>query len=181
MHPIFTYIKSNQYIQFALLAVVAVVIYMYYTKQFEGIANTPLVSANFTSPVMEEIAQMSTQQVPFTYDGAKPVFESDNLAGYTVSDLENEKLQQIADGSSPLTATDLLPKYDDSVPQSVNKLLQDQNFLISGFAQGIDTIGQNNKIAYYDIRSLPIIPKDDKVSPWMNSPYETNNFRRKLE
>jgi hypothetical protein len=161
------------------------VLFFMNNSKSEGIANTPLESAPFVSQPIDNIAMMSQQpqvsQVdPMVY--ASPLTSAiDDQAPYNVTQQEQQKLTQIADGTSPLTAQDLLPKYDEA-NNSVSKILQDQNFLISGFAQGIDTVGQNNKIAYNDIRSLPVIPKNDNLSPWMMSPYsEAGLTRRPLE
>ena len=83
---------------------------------------------------------------------------------------------KIVTGSTQLTATDLLPKYDeanDFVKENpVSGLLKEQNFLISGYHMGINTVMQSNKIPYLDLRSAPPIPKQE-ISPFLNSSYET--------
>lgn len=70
---------------------------------------------------------------------------------------------------------DLLPVYDEAnefaKQNPVSKLLQEQNFLVSGYHVGINTVMQSNKIPYHDIRSLPPIPKE-YVGPWSQSSYE---------
>jgi hypothetical protein len=176
-------VKTNRTVQLVIAIVVIMSVLFFMNKQNEGIANTPIESAPFVSSSINNIADMSqatSQQDPMVY--ASPLTSAINeQAPYNVSEQEQQKLTQIADGTSPLTAQDLLPKYNEA-NNNVSKILQDQNFLISGFAQGIDTVGQNNKIAYNDIRSLPIIPKNDTISPWMMSPYsEAGLSRRPLE
>ena len=75
-----------------------------------------------------------------------------------------------------LTSEDLLPKYDEAnefaKENPVSKLLKEQNFLISGYHAGINTVMQSNKIPYHDLRSAPAIPKQN-VGPFLNSSYET--------
>jgi len=86
----------------------------------------------------------------------------------------------------PLKTEDLLPQYDDAndfaKQNPVSKLLKEQNFLISGYHMGVNTVMQSNKIPYHDIRSVPPIPKES-VGPFMNSSYETpmGSGRRLLE
>lgn len=75
-----------------------------------------------------------------------------------------------------LTSSDLLPQLNnaanDFVKQNpVAKLLKDQNFLVSGYHIGINTVLTSSKIPYYDLRSAPVIPKQD-LSPWNNSSIE---------
>lgn len=78
--------------------------------------------------------------------------------------------------ASALTADELLPKYseaDEFVQQNpVASLLKEQNFLISGYHVGVNTIAQSNKIPYHDIRSLPPIPKQT-VGPWNQTTIDT--------
>jgi hypothetical protein len=69
----------------------------------------------------------------------------------------------------------LLPIYEKSKKfgkdDSVTDLLKEQNFVIGGYASGINTVLQSNKIPYLDIRSLPPIPKIN-VGEWNQSSYE---------
>jgi hypothetical protein len=88
-----------------------------------------------------------------------------------------EKIQvdKIVAGSEQVKPEDLLPKYgkenDFAKENPVTKLLKEQNFLISGYHVGINTVMQSNKIPYQDIRSLPPIPKES-VGPWNQSSFE---------
>ena len=85
------------------------------------------------------------------------------------------QIDKVIAGKTALTAEDLLPKYDDandfSKQNPVSKLLQEQNFLTSGYHQGINTIVSSNKIPYHDIRSVPPIPKTE-MGPWNQSSYD---------
>lgn len=78
--------------------------------------------------------------------------------------------------SMPLKTEDLLPKYDEAneftKENPASQLLKEQNFLISGYHMGVNTQVQSNKIAYHDLRSAPVIPKQN-VGPFLNSSYET--------
>lgn len=80
-----------------------------------------------------------------------------------------------AASAAQLTTVDLLPKYDDAndfaKQNPVSKLLQEQNFLTSGYHMGINTLVQSNKIPYLDLRSAPAIPKQN-LGPFLNSSYE---------
>lgn len=93
-----------------------------------------------------------------------------------VDTTEQQQIDKIVAGTSTLTTADLLPKYDDASDfakqNPVSKVLQSQNFLQAGYHVGINTVIQSNKIPYNDIRSMPPIPKNNNVSPWMNSSYE---------
>ena len=97
---------------------------------------------------------------------------------------QQEHIDKIVAGSKQLTGEDLLPKYDDAnefaKENPVSKLLKEQNFLISGYHVGVNTVLQSNKIPYLDIRSLPPIPKET-VGPWNQSSYESQKMRRGFE
>jgi hypothetical protein len=88
---------------------------------------------------------------------------------------EQQQIDKIVAGADQVKADDLLPKYDAenefAKENPVSKLLKEQNFLISGYHVGINTVMQSNKIPYHDIRSLPPIPKEN-AGPWNQSSYE---------
>ena len=100
--------------------------------------------------------------------------------------LQQKQIDNVVAGSKKLTAEDLLPKYDDAnafaKENPVSKLLKEQNFLVSGYHAGINTVMQSNKIPYLDIRVLPPIPKES-VGPWNQSSFEQSpaSLRRGLE
>jgi hypothetical protein len=103
-----------------------------------------------------------------------------------VASAEQNQIDKIVAGETQLKAEDLLPKYDDAnafaKENPVTNLLKEQNFLISGYHVGINTVLQSNKIPYLDIRSLPPIPKES-VGPWNQSSYEQSpgQLRRGVE
>jgi len=90
-------------------------------------------------------------------------------------DPQKIQVDNIVAGSEQVKPEDLLPKYgkenDFAKENPVTKLLKEQNFLISGYHVGINTVMQSNKIPYQDIRSLPPIPKEN-VGPWNQSSFE---------
>jgi hypothetical protein len=102
------------------------------------------------------------------------------------ADAQQKQIDDVVAGQQKLTADDLLPKYDDAnafaKENPVSKLLKEQNFLVSGFHAGINTVMQSNKIPYLDLRVLPPIPKEN-VGPWNQSSYEQSpaSLRRGLE
>ena len=103
-----------------------------------------------------------------------------------VVDEQQKQIDRVVAGTTQLGAEDLLPKYDDAnefaKENPVSKLLKEQNFLISGYHVGINTVMQSNKIPYHDIRSLPPVPKES-VGPWNQSSYEQSpaQLRRQFE
>lgn len=86
-----------------------------------------------------------------------------------------QKEQVVAPATVELNPDDLLPQYDEAnefaQQNPVSKLLKEQNFLVSGYHSGINTVMQSNKIAYHDLRSAPPIPKTD-VGPFNQSSFE---------
>jgi len=103
--------------------------------------------------------------------------ELENVSAGVVQPIETKEYTKVvgSTNSEKISAGDLLPKYDDAnafaKENPVSKLLKEQNFLISGYHVGINTVMQSNKIPYQDIRSLPPIPKEN-VGPWNQSSYE---------
>jgi hypothetical protein len=81
-----------------------------------------------------------------------------------------------AESDKVLSTDELLPKLsqeasDFAKENPVSKMLQEQNFLVSGYHVGVNTVLQSNKIPYHDLRSSPAIGKN-MVSPWLNSSIE---------
>jgi hypothetical protein len=83
-----------------------------------------------------------------------------------------------------LTPQELLPNDPNSKWAQVNPMgagdIAGKNFLNSGALIGVDTVGQSNRNASWDIRSLPANPQV-QVSPWMQSTIEPDLVRRPLE
>jgi hypothetical protein len=103
-----------------------------------------------------------------------------------IAQMQQEQIDKIVAGQDQIKADDLLPKYDDAnafaKENPVSKLLKEQNFLISGYHAGVNTVLQSNKIGNLDLRSLPPIPKES-VGPWSQSSYEQSpgQLRRGVE
>lgn len=103
-----------------------------------------------------------------------------------VAAAEKAQIDSIVEGKAQLKVDDLLPQYDDAnefaKQNPVSKLLKEQNFLVSGYHVGVNTVMQSNKIPYHDIRSVPPIVKEN-VGPFLQSSYEVpaGSGRRMLE
>ena len=154
---------NNEQIVMILLVIIGIFIFIQYTFKPEALGNTagatkvPLNIATTAAPV--KIAAPVNAAVPAAYSCKNP--ESD--------------ISKIVSGSNQLTAEDLLPKYDSASDfakeNPVDNLLKEQNFLVSGYHMGINTVMQSNKIPYHDLRSAPQVPKQ-QVGPWSQSSYE---------
>lgn len=82
--------------------------------------------------------------------------------------------------------SDLLPMDENSQWAALNPVSMNQgstvmpDLLQAGYHIGLDTIGQTLKNANLQLRSDPIIPKQD-VGPWQNSTIEADYARTPLE
>jgi len=82
--------------------------------------------------------------------------------------------------------TDLLPADQNSEWAALNPVNMSQGNIIAGdmlqagYHIGLDTIGQTMKNANLQLRSDPIIPKQN-VGPWNQSTYEPDYARVPLE
>lgn len=181
-----------------LLLIAGFFVYMQYANSPESLDNVPsttsvpLTSANnsvnvtiqpsatIVAPPAEEVPT-----APAVEQAAPAVAEPVNEPSMTYANV-NYKPTNVADkivaGSTQLTADDLLPKYDEASDftkeNPVSNLLKEQNFLISGYHMGINTVLQSNKIPYYDLRSAPVIPKQD-VGPWSQSSFTENSASKR--
>ena len=155
LQEVYDYVQKSDLIKI-LLVLVAVYLFMkFYYK--ETLENTPASSAAVQIPVMAQPAVSSVVVAPPTETA------------------QQTHIDTIVAGQTQLTTADLLPKYDEAndftKENPVSKLLQEQNFLQSGYHMGINSLVQSNKIAYLDLRSAPPIPKQD-VGPFLNSSFE---------
>lgn len=120
---------------------------------------------------------------------AKDKFEHQDVSqtSLEVNRAEYEGLVEEA-GVRALEASDpedLLPRSSEadewardnpSTPGSIH----DGNMLEAGFHYGVDTQG-HTKIRSRDIRSLPPVPKDEDVGPWLNSSFRPDPYRKQFE
>ena len=147
-------VKTNTYIQIALLFGVLYFVFKHFNKEM------------FTENLEEQPQQSAPQPAPQAPVQAPPVVPPPAVAA--------EAVVQKAEAPQ-LQAEDLLPKYDDAndfaKQNPVSKLLKEQNFLISGYHMGINTVMQSNKMPFHDLRSAPPIPKEN-VGPFLQSSYE---------
>ena len=171
MADILKMIKSNDIVKILLVLLAIYVIITYVNKSNESLENTEV----------KEVKQVKEKKVV-----TQPEL---TLAGPELAPVDyaqQTQIDKVVAGSKKLSADELLPKYDDAnafaKENPVSKLLKEQNFLISGYHVGINTVMQSNKIPYQDIRSLPPIPKEN-VGPWNQSSYEQSpaQTRRFLE
>lgn len=157
-----------------------------------GFALVTIVSSyNTTTSEEIEQEQFQTNQVPYSFTEKKnekqEVIPSEdgtlaNLAGGT-----SQTTSLLPPGSiDTLKPEDLMPKVGNSpeelkfvnVNPSVAGDIGSQNFLHAGYWQGAITSVQKN--ANRSLRSDPLIVPQ-KVSPWMNTPFEMNAPNRPFE
>jgi len=92
----------------------------------------------------------------------------------------------VAAGRSITNPSDLLPADANSQWASLNPTSMNQHDILAadmlqaGYHVGLDTIGQSMKNANLQLRSDPVIPKQN-VGPWNQSTYEADVSRQPLE
>jgi hypothetical protein len=169
-----------------LLLVLGFFMYMKYSVVSENLNNVseaPVVAfeaapqAPEAAPVEAPVAEAPAAEAPVIAEPAK-ISEPANVNMQAQASVEykpTDMAAKIVSGSNQLTADDLLPKYDEASDfakeNPVSSLLKEQNFLVSGYHMGINTVLQSNKIPYHDLRSAPVIPKQT-VGPWAQSSYD---------
>ena len=119
-------------------------------------------------------ASLNGEEEKNKYTGLKEGFETQSSKDPTTC-IKKEKL----------TSQDLLPKDAQNlkwanINPSSQANIQDQNFLTAGYHIGVNTIGQPLRNANLQLRSDPIIPRQD-VGPWNNSTIEPDLGRVPLE
>lgn len=155
-----------------LLVVAGIFIFMNFSKKAESLDNV-VGSSNdqVIVPVIPTTPVVVQSQPVMTSEPANTATSTHANVSYPPVDIADK----IVSGSAQLKAEDLLPKYDEATDFSkenpVSNLLKEQNFLISGYHMGINTVLQSNKIPYHDLRSAPVIPKQE-IGPWGQSSYE---------
>jgi len=156
----------TEYVQLLFIALAIYVIYvMFFRETFE----------QTEEPQPEEQAQPQPEE-------PKQEMPKNDLA----PEQPMQPVEALIQENPQLTADELLPKYDEAnefaQQNPVSELLKEQNFLISGYHMGINTVMQSNKIPFHDLRAAPPIPKEN-LGPFLNSSYETpaGTNRRSLE
>lgn len=193
-------IESNNMLKLIIL-LAGVYLFMVYKKEnmgnlmygmegAENVSMTGLAPSPATAEPKKSLEQVKaeSQQKMAAAEMAQPMIQGPTSTGQAgaVPQQQQGSFQRVVDGVAPLAAEDLLPKYEDAdefaKENPISKLLKEQNFLISGYHVGINTVVQSNKIAYHDLRSAPPIPKES-VGPWSQSSYDTpmGANRRQLE
>ena len=184
MAGIFEMIQKNNTLKVLLvLAVVYFFMRMYNKEGLDNVANSEPV--NFTTAVNNGGALGTASNEAAVPEAllVQGSLEEDKASVMPKTD-EQIQVEKVLAGAAKLSADDLLPKYDDAnafaKENPVSKLLQEQNFLQSGYHIGINTVVPSNKIPYLDIRSCPPIPKE-QAGPWNNSSFERpTGFGRKF-
>jgi hypothetical protein len=164
--------KLKNLFKFALVAVALVLVFLFLRDRLqnrEPLENEPEDGAEAPLPTVE-IERPAASLAPASL--AQGTQEETVAAAVSTA----AELDTLVAGKQQLTAEDLLPKYDEAnefaKQNPVSDLLKEQNFLISGYHVGVNTVMQSNKIPYHDLRSAPPIPKET-VGPWSQSSYET--------
>lgn len=164
-------IQKNDILKVLLVVLGIYLLYTYFKPQEKYDSYYGMIPEQLENTVQQEMTL------------AQP--ESDQ-AETPVAKIEQQQIDKIVAGSDQIKADDLLPKYDDAnsfaKENPVSKLLKEQNFLISGYHAGINTVLQDRKVGNLDLRSLPPIPKET-VGPWHQSSYEQSpgQLRRGVE
>lgn len=135
---------------------------------------------------LENVSDSEAVSVPVTEVSIAQAAPGSLAVGAPMMSAQQQEVASVVAGSTQLTTSDLLPKYDDASDfakqNPVSKILQEQNFLQAGYHIGINTTVQSNKIPYLDLRSMPPIPKSE-AGPWNQSSFEepVGAKRRHLE
>lgn len=182
MAKILDFLQSSGMVNVLLAVLVIVLVYLYMKGSlFESLEN---ISEEIPMAPVQQIQQVQQiEQQPSLALGNGLELQQEQPV---VVDEQQKQIDRVVAGTTQLGAEDLLPKYDDAnefaKENPVSKLLKEQNFLISGYHVGINTVMQSNKIPYHDIRSLPPVPKES-VGPWNQSSYEQSpaQLRRQFE
>lgn len=168
-------IKENYIAIGVVVALVVVLIAFFYRSKPEQLENIQVQPVQPVQQPEQKVVQPNSSPEPTqAFAPSQPPMD------------EQKHIDKIVAGDKTLKADDLLPKYDDenafAKENPVSKLLKEQNFLISGYHVGINTVMQSNKIPYHDLRSLPPIPKES-VGPWNQSSLEQSpsQLRRSFE
>mgnify|MGYP000046983598 FL=1 len=130
---------------------------------------------NYYGMMPEQLENVEGEQTAEEKPIAQPPVEPTQPVAEVMQSPQKIQVDKIVAGSEQVKPEDLLPKYgaenEFAKENPVSKLLKEQNFLVSGYHVGVNTVMQSNKIPYQDIRSLPPIPKEN-VGPWNQSSFE---------
>jgi hypothetical protein len=148
-------------------------------EKFElGQPNAP---QTYNASISNSVPPSTPGEVMFTESGSLA-----STAGSTSSSGQSKGPSQPMGSIDSLKPEDLLPRLGNtpeerkfvSVNPSVAGDVGSQNFLQAGYWQG--AITNVNKIANKQLRSDPLIVPQ-KVSPWLNTPFEMNSPNRPFE
>jgi hypothetical protein len=165
---------------------------------FEGNGNV-IPGNNAAASVSGAVPNMFASNAVVHSEENEHVISSNGVSGVNAGVEATEGFENLAPSPMPfagaekpancypknqLTPQELLPNDPNSKWAQVNPMgagdIAGKNFLNSGALIGVDTVGQSNRNASWDIRSIPANPQV-QVSPWMQSTIEPDLVRRPLE
>lgn len=178
MRDLLNYIQNNNFVK-VFLILLGVYLLTSYMKNNENMDNIYEDKRNGDIEPIDNVEEAPPAQPQTVANGM-------NSMSNDKEPQESELADFVTSNNQDVSADDLLPKYDEAndfaKQNPVSKLLKEQNFLISGYHVGVNTVMQSQKIPYYDLRSAPPIPKE-YVGPWSQSSYEVpaGDGRKALE
>lgn len=183
-------LNNETYIKIGILAVVIIIIIccIYcYTRDSSVKTSVPVLEPQIMQPMQSMQSIENDMSTPIGMDGQ---LNNEHYTSYQTgasnagTEQSDSNVVNSCFPKSQLTPNELLPQNNDTVYANLNptNTLKDQNFLQSGYHQGINTVGSGNKYnANMQLRSDPIIPMV-LVSPWnIGSAARPDVMRKPLE
>lgn len=153
----------------AILALVSVVLYIVLRKEkfsYEGALDTE-EGKKYKQEMEEDNNYVSPSE---QYEDKEKVnYEPEN------KDLAEQEKELLAK-SQELTSKNLLPSEDNDDYSLLSK-----NFLVNTFDIGIESRGTALQVPNLQLRSDPVVPKVESLTPFNNSTAEQDTLRKKFE
>lgn len=172
-------LNNETYIKIGILAVVIIIIIccIYcYTRDSSVKTSVPV-------PEPQQIMQPIQSMQSIENDMSTPIGMDGQLNNEHYTEQSDSNVVNSCFPKSQLTPNELLPQNNDTVYANLNptNTLKDQNFLQSGYHQGINTVGNTGRRnANMQLRSDPPC-QQVIVSPWSNSVITPDIMRKPLE
>jgi hypothetical protein len=161
--------ELNTFLKIVVFVLVLTIIYTIFNSNTENLENVEMPVMEM--PMDDIVPEMPVMEMPM--EEVVPVMEETPTIDMPPS---TDLLPPTLNPTQELTTNDLLPVYNEASEfvknNPVSDLLKEQNFLVSSYHIGINTVLQSNKIPYHDLRSAPPIPKQD-LGPFNNSSIES--------
>jgi hypothetical protein len=156
----------------AVIVIIGSIIYFvstYSTESMTQLQFAPLKKGDITPEYNTGVNQESDIEGNFVYPVTTDLHEAPFRAG----------------NSTDISPIDLLPTSQiasefSAVPGEMPDL-NAKNFLVSGFAQGINTQSNVNRNANYQLRSDPVIPVNLNATPFSQSTWSGDLLRKQFE